>query len=243
MYGLIGYPLGHSFSKSYFTDKFKFIGVKDTYELFPIPSLDILPELIRDKNMKGFNVTIPYKQDVLKYLSCLSQHAKNIGAVNVVKVNRNNDKNILEGFNTDWLGFRDSLTPLLTPDINGALILGTGGASKAVIYAIKQLNIKFKTVSRDKRKGDLTYEEISQEIIDRYKLIVNTTPLGTYPNVESCPNLPYQYITEAHLCYDLVYNPQITEFMKRCANHGATVKNGLEMLHLQADYAWKIWSD
>lgn len=243
MYGLIGYPLGHSFSKTYFTEKFKFIGVNDTYELFPIQNLNILPELIREKNIKGFNVTIPYKQDILQYLSFLSQHAKEIGAVNVVKVRRHNDELKLEGYNTDWIGFRNSLTPTLKSDIEEALILGTGGASKAVIYVLDQLNIKYKTVSRDKRKGDLTYNDISQEIINRCKLIVNTTPLGTFPYVESCPALPYQYITDSHICYDLVYNPEITEFMKRCAHRGATVKNGLEMLHLQADYAWKIWND
>lgn len=243
MYGLIGYPLGHSFSKSYFNEKFKFIGVNDTYELFPIQSIDRLPSIIKANKLKGFNVTIPYKQDILKYLTDIAEDAKDIGAVNVVKVKNVAGELELYGYNTDWLGFRDSLIPLLRPDIKAALILGTGGASKAVAYALKRINIDYKTVSREISNGDLIYDNLSPEIIGKYKLIINATPLGTFPDTESCPNIPYQSITSSHICYDLVYNPEITEFLKRCANQGAIIKNGLEMLYRQADFAWEIWNE
>ncbi len=241
MYGLIGYPLGHSFSKTYFTEKFLKEDIDEKYELFPLPSISELSTILSIEDLKGFNVTIPYKEDIIEYLSRLSSDAERIGAVNVVKrVIDGNDQRLI-GYNTDWKGFRDSLISLGGYEGYKALILGTGGASRAVRYALETLQIPYQLVSRDSKRGDLTYSDLTEEIIRAHKLIINTTPLGTFPNSESYPPIPYQYLTPQHICHDLVYNPEVTQFMKNSEQYGARVKNGLEMLHRQADYAWEIW--
>lgn len=248
MYGLIGYPLIHSFSKDYFVKKFHKLGVSENYELLPIQDakeiLTILSDYLPD--LKGLNVTIPYKESVIDYLTDIDPVAREIGAVNVIKFIPNN-KGVpsLIGYNTDWKGFLISLLPLIKdkPYIKNALILGTGGASKAVAYALQTLGINCRYVSRDNNKGNYTYENLSYELVSSHFLIINTTPLGTYPNTCSYPNIPYDAVTSQHICYDLVYNPSETEFLKKCADKGAKTKNGLEMLYLQADLAWQIWNE
>lgn len=244
MFGLIGYPLGHSFSANYFNSKFDREGIDNSYHLFPIKSISELPSLLKTNNqIEGLNVTIPYKEAVIPFLQVLSDDAAQIGAVNTIKIiHRHSMENpSLIGFNTDWKGFSISLYPLLKPSIDSALILGTGGASKAVKYALDKLGIKCVTVSRYKSKGDLIYSELTKEIIDQNLLIVNTTPLGMIPDVDSAPPIPYKFLTDSHVCYDLIYNPEFTEFMRCAKLMGATVKNGLEMLHLQAELSWEIW--
>lgn len=247
MYGLIGYPLGHSFSKEYFTRKFTDLGIKEKYELFPIPSVNQVTELLNspELNIEGLNVTIPYKEKIIEHLSNIDSDALSIGAVNVVKVVRNNGIPSLIGYNTDWKGFLLSLSPLLEnrTDITDALILGTGGASKAVAFALSKMGIKFNFVSRNSKKGMLTYSSLDKDIISKNLLIINTTPLGTFPDITSYPDIPYNYLTSSHICFDLVYNPTMTEFMKHCEVNGAKVKNGLEMLYNQADLAWRIWNE
>ena len=242
MYGIIGKKLGHSFSAKFFNEKFKREGLPETYNLFPIPDIKEFPALIKDnQDLKGLNVTIPYKSEVIPYLQELSPEAKAIGAVNVIKIKRNGDSIHLEGHNTDSIGFRDSLSPLLNPNIKKALILGTGGASKAVAYILKQFGIDYTFVSRTPKENQLSYDDLTKEILEDNLLIVNTTPLGTFPDIDESPSLPYQYITPDHLCYDLVYNPEETQFLKKSASQGAKIKNGIEMLHGQALAAWDIW--
>lgn len=243
-YGLIGKKLGHSFSADFFNQKFAEEGIDAVYHLFPLPSIQKFPKLLENHpSLRGLNVTIPYKQEVIPFLNSLSEEAKEIGAVNVIKIERTETGVGLKGFNTDCIGFRDSLQPLLPPEVKEALILGTGGASKAVKYVLEKLGIKPLLVSRSPGKGNITYDSINAEILSRCLLIVNTTPLGMSPNVESYPPLPYNLLTPSHICYDLVYNPAVTEFMKRSAAMGATVKNGLEMLEGQAIAAWQIWNN
>lgn len=242
MYGLIGKKISHSFSANYFNEKFKREGIDETYRLFPLDSIEQLPELLLTyPELKGLNVTIPYKQDVMKYLTHISEEAKEIGAINVIKILRHPDKIELNGYNSDYIGFKDSITPLLNPNMKKALILGTGGASKAVDYVLRNLGITTTLVSRTPKDGQISYKDIDKNIIDANLIIVNTTPLGMYPNVESYPDLPYNFITPNHLCFDLVYNPIETEFLKKCKQMGATTKNGIEMLEKQAIGAWNIW--
>lgn len=241
-FGLIGKKLSHSFSADFFNEKFSREGIKAKYELFPLPEISDLKILLQEKpDLRGLNVTIPYKEDVLPYLDYISKEAKEIGAVNVIRIDKRANKNFLSGFNTDAIGFRESLKSFIGGDINSALILGTGGASKAVKYSLDQLGINSLLVSREEGKGNLTYTGITPEIMKENLLIINTTPLGTFPDVESCPDIPYHLLTSVHFCYDLVYNPSVTEFMKRSLQFGAKVKNGLEMLCLQALAAWDIW--
>lgn len=242
-YGLIGEKLGHSFSADFFNKKFDEEGIQDSYMLFPIPSIKSFPTILTTyKNLKGLNVTIPYKQEVIEYLDSLSEEAEQIGAVNVIKISRENDKIKLTGHNSDSIGFEKSLLPLLRPDITKALVLGTGGASKAVSYVLDKLCIKYKLVSRNPGPDRISYSDLDEKTMSEYKLIINTTPLGMYPDIETCPPIPYHFISPEHICYDLVYNPHITEFLKRAESHGAKIKNGLEMLHLQALAAWDIWN-
>ncbi|MDE7116571.1 MAG: shikimate dehydrogenase [Muribaculaceae bacterium] len=246
MYGLTGYPLGHSFSEKYFSEKFERENIGECYRLFPmtdLQSLDVL--LTQNADLMGLNVTIPYKKDIIKYLDALSVDAERIGAVNVVKIHRNADleKPVLIGYNTDWKGFSLSLSPLLSGNEKSALVLGTGGASAAVIFALKELGIKPVMVSRHRREDVITYEDIDEKILSENLLIINTTPLGMFPNTETAPPLPYHLLSSSHICYDLVYNPAETEFMKRCRQMGAIMKNGLEMLHIQAELSWKIWNE
>lgn len=242
--GLIGYPLGHSFSARYFNDKFEREGVEGNYTLFPIESVDRLPQLLDSHpGLAGLNVTIPYKQSVMPMLDSISEDAAAIGAVNVIRIDHDADgRCTLHGYNTDWRGFLDSLRPLLRPDVTRALVLGTGGASKAVEYALGRIGIEVTTVSRNPaRRGTIAYSEITPEIIDATALIVNTTPLGMFPDVSTAPDIPYDLLGKRHICFDLVYNPPMTEFMRRAEKHGATVVNGLEMLYRQADLAAEIF--
>lgn len=245
VYGLIGYPLGHSFSKQFFNDKFASEGIDAEYINFELPDIgDLMEVFAENPGLSGLNVTIPYKQQVIPYLDDLDPEAEEIGAVNVIKITptkRQGDFR-LTGYNTDVEGFRLSVKPLLTPERDKALILGTGGASKAVAQAFKTLGVEYTFVSRSKHAGCLTYGELTPEIMASHKVIVNTTPLGMYPHVDECADIPYSCLTPAHLCYDLLYNPDVTEFMRRAQANGAEVKNGLEMLLLQAFASWNVWN-
>ena len=244
-YGLIGYPLGHSFSRKFFTEKFEKEGIDAQYLNFEIPSIEEFPNIIKNNpTLKGLNVTIPYKQQVMQYLDDISEEAKAIGAVNVVKCQLStvNCQLHLTGYNIDVIGFVNSIKPLLKPHHKKALILGTGGASKAIHYGLtKKLSMETLFVSRTAREGMITYEEVTSEVLKEYEVIVNCSPVGMYPHVDECPALPYEAMNENNLLYDLVYNPLETLFMKKGAAQGATVKNGLEMLHLQAIASWEFW--
>ena len=273
-YGLIGYPLGHSFSRKFFTEKFEKEGIDAQYLNFEIPSIEEFPDIIKNNpELRGLNVTIPYKQQVMQYLDEISEEAKAIGAVNVVRIERPSPqptpimgretmrnagnkpdglpikgdmseglRGSLIGYNSDVIGFVESIRPLLKAHHKKALILGTGGASKAIRYGLeKKLGMKTLFVSRSAREGMITYEEVTAEVLKEYEVIVNCSPVGMYPHVDECPALPYEAMNENNLLYDLVYNPLETLFMKKGAEQGATVKNGLEMLHLQAIASWKFW--
>ncbi len=239
-YGLIGYPLGHSFSARYFADKFTREQIADCQYLnFPIESIDQLPALLEhEKELQGFNVTIPYKQAVFAYLNDLSDEARTIGAVNCVKIAPHG----LKGFNTDAYGFSRSLLTLIGDQRPQALVLGTGGASKAVGYVLKQLGISYRLVSRQSGVDRLSYEEVTPEFIQHTPLIINATPLGTFPKIEGCPAIPYEALGPQHFLFDLVYNPAVTEFLKRGAAQGAHTQNGYDMLVGQAEKAWEIWN-
>lgn len=243
-YGLIGYPLGHSFSISYFNEKFANEGINAQYINFEIPSIDNFLEVIESNpELKGLNVTIPYKEQVIEYLDLLSPEAKAIGAVNVIKISHKGEKTILKGYNSDVIGFTRSIEPLLERHHKKALILGTGGASKAVNYGLKSLGLETLFVSRTKKEGVITYDEVTPEIIREYNVIINCTPLGMYPKVETCPPLPYEAMDSHNLLYDLLYNPDETLFMENGRKQRAVVKNGLEMLLLQAFASWQFWHE
>ena len=238
-YGLIGYPLGHSFSKAYFTQKFQELGLNEyRYELFELPSIADFPALWSDKSIQGLNVTIPHKQAIVPYLDELAPSAAATGAVNVIQ--RKGGKSI--GHNTDAFGFEQSLhTFLKASKPSGALVLGKGGAAKAVLYVLEQKNIPYRIVSRSPEVGEFTYQGLNEEILAQYPLIINTTPLGMHPHTETFPEIPYQYLNQKHWLFDLVYNPTETTFMKKGQAKGAQVCNGLAMLHTQAEKAWEIW--
>ena len=243
IYGLIGHPLGHSFSKQFFTDKFENEEIDAKYLNFDISSIeDVLDVIASNPDLKGFNVTIPYKQKIIPHLDDISKEAREIGAVNVVKVVRSGSNLRLKGFNSDVIGFKESISTLLHPHHKKALILGTGGASKAVKYVLEQKGIETILVSRFSRPGTVSYADIDSEAIKEYEVIVNCTPLGMYPNDMDCPLLPYESMSSNNLLFDLVYNPENTLFMKRGKKAGAVVKNGLEMLILQALASWDIWT-
>jgi len=239
LFGLIGMPLAQSFSKKYFTEKFEKEGIADSmYELFPLEEIHQLSDLLlRHSNLEGLNVTIPYKEQVLPYLHAIDEEAKAIGACNCIKIKDGK----LTGFNTDAPAFRESLLQQLQPHHNKALVLGTGGAAKAVVHVLRGLGIPFTYVSRSSGSG-LVYEELSREIMEEYPLIINTTPLGSFPKVDTAPAIPYEYLTERHYLYDLVYNPAKTLFLQQGEERGATIKNGYEMLVGQAELSWKIWN-
>ena len=243
LYGLIGYPLGHSFSKKYFTEKFQRESINDcSYELFPIPSITDLPSLlIANPTLKGMNVTIPYKQGVLDYVTEKTDAVKNIGAANTIKIE--GDK--LIAYNTDIIGFENSLTKKLKPSHKKALILGTGGSSKAIQYVLKKIGIEFLLVTRSDQSspGSINYSMIDETVLNEYQLIINCTPIGMYPNEDQCPDLPYQFLTEDHYLYDLVYKPEKTLFLQKGEEKGATIQNGYEMLIIQAEESWKIWNE
>lgn len=243
-YGLIGYPLGHSFSRNFFTDKFACEGINAEYKNFEISSIDDLPLVITENpNLKGLNVTIPYKEKVIPFLDEISKEAREIGAVNVIRVERKGKNVKLIGFNSDVVGFKESIEPLLKTHHKKALILGTGGASKAVYYALtKQLGLEVVFVSRYKRPNTVVYEDLNEEALREYEVIVNCSPVGMFPNIYDSPRIPYESLNENNLLFDLVYNPDQTMFMQRGMVQGATVKNGLEMLVLQALASWKYWN-
>lgn len=242
-FGLIGYPLGHSFSKSFFEDKFKKEGIVAEYLNFEIPKIEDLESVIAsNKDLIGFNVTIPYKQAIIPLLTRLTPEAKAIGAVNVVKVERTSNGIELIGHNSDVYGFTASLKPLLKPFHRNALVFGTGGASKAVSYGLQSLGITYQYVSRKHTDISISYEEISENLLLNSKLIINCTPLGMFPKVEEKPHLDYASLTSEHLLYDLVYNPEQTAFLMEGLKRNTSTKNGLEMLHLQALKAWEIWN-
>ncbi len=242
-YGLIGYPLKHSFSIGYFNEKFHSEGIDAEYVNFEIPEINDFKEIIEENpNLCGLNVTIPYKEQVIPFLDSLDPDTAKIGAVNVIKIIRQKGKVQLVGYNSDIIGFTQSIQPLLQPHHKRALILGTGGASKAVFHGLKNLDIDSTFVSRSREQGALLYEELTPEIMAEHTVIVNCTPVGMYPKVDFCPNIPYEYITPNHLLYDLLYNPNTTLFMKKGEERGAVTKNGLEMLLLQAFAAWEIWN-
>jgi shikimate dehydrogenase len=241
LYGLIGFPLTHSFSKKYFTEKFQKENIADSkYELFEIKDVSQILEVVKtNRDLKGLNVTIPHKENVIQFLDEIDSAAKEIGAVNVIKINTGK----LKGYNSDYYGFRQSLINFIGETKNiKALILGTGGAAKAVKAALQDLNISYRFVSRKKEKNNLSYDELNENILSEYKLIINTSPLGMYPNTDIFPDIPYQYLTSEHFLFDLVYNPEETTFMEKGAEKGARTQNGLEMLHLQAEKAWEIWN-
>lgn len=244
-FGLVGYPLSHSFSKKYFTDKFLSESIDDCeYLNFEIDSIEKIQEVIQvNKNLNGFNVTIPYKEQIIPFLDELSEETRKIGAINTVKVIRENDTIKLIGYNTDAHGFQESLRPVLKGYHHKALILGTGGASKAVEYVLKNIGLEVFFATRSpKSNNQLSYNDLNQFAIENFLLIVNTTPLGTYPNVEDCPDIPYEFLSNRHLLYDLVYNPETTRFMQNGINQGAVVRNGYAMLIEQAEMAWRIWN-
>ncbi|MBC8172730.1 MAG: shikimate dehydrogenase [Chitinophagales bacterium] len=239
-FGLIGYPLTHSFSKKYFTEKFKREEIEDCiYELYQLENIDDVRLLFEvNKDLCGLNVTIPYKETIIHYLENLDDTAQKIGAVNCIHINEIEKT----GFNTDCLGFRDAIKPLLQPHHKKALVLGTGGSSKAVVYALHELDIEHVCVSRTKSHSNFSYSDIDKTILEEYPIIINTSPVGMYPNLHVSPDIPYEYLTPSHLCFDLIYNPEETLFLQKAKHQGAQVKNGLEMLELQAEYAWKIWN-
>jgi shikimate dehydrogenase len=240
-YGLIGYPLGHSFSKRYFTEKFEREGLSDcSYELYPLQSITELPHLLKDHpDLRGLNVTVPYKKAVLPYLDSTEHLPKGLLACNCIKI----ENKKLIGYNTDYIGFEKSLVPLLQPHHKKALLLGQGGATESVAFVLKKLNIGYSIVSRNLHdKAKLTYSEIDEKTIQEHPVIVNSTPLGASPDIDTCPDIPYQFITERHLLFDLVYNPPKTLFLKKGEQRGALIKNGEEMLKIQAEENWLVWN-
>ena len=238
-FGLIGKNIDYSFSKKYFSEKFKKENLDCTYSNFDIENISQIESIIQKNWISGYNVTIPYKQDIIKFLDEIDEVAKAIGAVNTIK--KIDNKNI--GFNTDSIGFEKSLIPLIEnkkPD--SALILGGGGASKAVKYVLKKFKIDYSTVSRKEGKSEFIYENLNDVIINRFKMIINCSPVGTFPNINKCPNIPYKHLTKEHILYDLVYNPIESLFLRRGRELGCKTKNGLEMLEIQANESWRIWN-
>ncbi|MBK5719464.1 shikimate dehydrogenase [Dysgonomonas sp. Marseille-P4677] len=244
LYGIIGNPLTHSFSPRFFTDKFLKEEIDAQYVKFEISDISRFADVIKDNPiLNGLNVTIPYKEAIISFLDDLDSQAKEIGAINVIKFIRENGKLRLIGYNSDIIGFQNSIAPLLNRDIHKkALVLGTGGASKAVAKALENLGVAFTFVSRTAKPGQLVYKNLCEDIIRENSVIINTSPLGTFPNIDECADIPYQFLTPNHLLYDLVYNPAETKFLRLGKEQGATVKNGEEMLVLQALAAWEIWN-
>lgn len=241
LFGLIGYPLSHSFSEKYFTEKFEREGITDCrYELFPIRSIHELKQILKHTpGIEGLNVTVPYKQVVLRYLTSTINIPEGVKACNCIKI----QKDSLHGYNTDCIGFEKSFLPLLKPHHKKALVLGNGGSAEAVVFVLKKLGFNFSIVSRAIHdESTFTYKDINDKIIKEHTLIINTTPLGMYPDSNSCPDIPYQSISDKHLLYDLVYNPAKTLFLQKGEVRGAAIKNGEEMLILQAEESWKIWN-
>ena len=247
VFGLIGYPLSHSFSKKYFLDKFENENINDAeYFNFSVSDIKQFPEILKSReNFIGFNITSPYKETIIPYLDELDVSASEINAVNVVKITKKGNNRRLTGYNTDIYGFKKSLLKKLNPEIKSALIFGTGGAARAVFLALKSLSIECKFVSRNKKSEDtyISYEDLNNDVISDNLLLVNATPLGLFPNTETKPDIPYSYITEKHHLFDLIYNPPLTQFLSEGKKKNATIQNGLEMLHFQAEKAWEIFNE
>ena len=243
VFGLLGKDIEYSFSRGYFTEKFEKLDLqKCKYVNFDIQKIEDFTAVIKEggDSLGGINVTIPYKEEVMKYLDKLDETAKAIGAVNTIKFTKRGN---LKGYNSDVVGFEKSIFPLIKKHHKRALILGTGGASKAIAYALKKNDIKFKFVSRKPEgKKEISYQDLTEEMMEKYQVIINSSPVGTSPNTERCPDIPYQFITENHLLYDLIYNPEVTTFLAKGKAQGATIKNGYEMLQLQAEESWRIWN-
>lgn len=242
LFGLIGKQIGYSFSKKYFNQKFEKLNLRNfKYINFDIPEIEEFPFIIyhKEEQFGGFNVTIPYKQKIIKYLDVLDPEAEEIGAVNTIKIN---NKNELIGFNTDVYGFVNSLKPLLNKDHHSALILGTGGASKAIAFGLKKMNISTNFVSRNPIKGEFSYNDLDEQIMKENQLIINCTPVGTFPEIHQKPKIPYSILSTNHILYDLIYNPAKSAFLIEGEKRGCQIKNGLEMLELQAEKSWEIWN-
>jgi len=242
-FGLIGFPLGHSFSKKFFTEKFERELIDARYDLYELTEIKLFEPLLEIDGLCGLNVTIPYKQQVMQYLDELDETAAEIGAVNVIKFIRKDNKLTLKGYNSDAIGFEEAIKPFLKPYHTKALILGTGGASKAVNYVLKKNGLLTTFVSRSEIAGGYSYGQLSPKIMAEYHVIVNASPVGTFPNVDACPDIPYELLTDKHLLYDLVYNPAETLFLKKGKEQGATILNGESMLTGQAIAAWKVWNE
>lgn len=243
-FGLIGFPLSHSFSKKFFTRKFEDEHIPGCeYELFPIETASLLPQLIAgDEELEGINVTIPYKRDVMPYLGEIDDAAGQIGAVNCIRISREKGKPFLKGYNTDAYGFETSLVPMLEAHHTQALVFGNGGAAMAVKYVLGKLGIPFVVVTRKPAGDSISYQEVTPGLLQKYSILINTTPLGMSPDYGSRPDIPYEALSEKYLAYDLVYNPEETVFLRLSKEKGAKTKNGLEMLHLQAERSWYIWN-
>jgi shikimate dehydrogenase len=237
-YGLIGHPVSHSSSQQYFTRKFEREGIHARYDLFDLPEIAALPKLIAEHELCGFNITIPHKRSAMPFMQALDDTAKHVGAVNTVRVTKTG----LVGYNTDATGFRSMLLPLIGAERPRALLLGTGGASRAVAFVLRELGIRFRLVSRDLQRGDITYDMLDPIVLKVSPLVINTSPVGQFPDADRAPQLPYDALTPKHLLIDLVYNPDTTLFMQHGRKHGARTCNGLPMLHAQAEAAWGIWS-
>ncbi len=244
-YGLIGYPLGHSFSKGYFTDKFLKENITDSsYENFPISDIRMLYEILeKEPDLLGLNVTIPYKSQVIKYLDFIDNEAHEIGAVNVLKIKRGEDRIQLHGYNSDIAGIADSLSPYLGRETKNAIVLGTGGSSRSVCYVLKKSGWNITQVSRNKRPGNIDYSDLNSRILSDASLIINTTPLGMFPDTETRPEINYSLLNENHILFDLVYNPELTLFLQSGIKMGCSVISGIKMLYSQAERAWQIWND
>ena len=239
-FGLIGKNIDYSFSKKYFSEKFKIENLDCTYSNFDVVNISEIESILQNNSISGYNVTIPYKEEIIKFLDEIDEVAKDIGAVNTIK--KIDNKNI--GFNTDCIGFEKSLLPLIENKIpKNALILGSGGASKAIKYVLKKLKINYSTVSRKEGKSEFVYENLNEVILNKFKMIINCSPVGTFPNINNCPNIPYEFLTKDHILYDLVYNPIESLFLKRGRKLGCKTKNGLEMLEIQANESWSVWNN
>lgn len=241
-FGLLGKNISYSFSRKYFSEKFKSLGLDNfKYSNLDIPEIEEFPFLLyhREDEYQGINVTIPYKESVMRYMHEIDEDAKAIGAVNTIKIT---DDNKLFGYNTDFYGFQKSIEPFIKKHHKKALILGTGGASKAIAYALKKMNIEYKFVSRKVDENMFLYSMLNKQILEEYTVIINCSPVGTFPDVEESPNIPFEFITDKHLLFDLIYNPEQSKFLREGLKQGAAIKNGFEMLQLQAEKSWEIWN-